>query len=154
MSTRYNKKSLLCIEKISHFYCSLWHTNSNDDFLLIPSSNTVLIYQCVCCRYLVESKHVEVLQKLLRDPIIQQCRLRRDGDDDFLSSALPDKSATALKPGEFTTVIQVIQKLLHDSVIWQCRMRTDGDDANATSSCLLYFLTKRLSNKAFTVNNY
>uniref|UniRef100_A0A2A4JPV0 General transcription and DNA repair factor IIH helicase/translocase subunit XPB n=1 Tax=Heliothis virescens TaxID=7102 RepID=A0A2A4JPV0_HELVI len=51
-------------------------------------------------RYLVESKHVEVLQKLLRDPIIQQCRLRRDGDDDFLSSALPDKPSTALKPGE------------------------------------------------------
>ncbi|XP_047026504.1 general transcription and DNA repair factor IIH helicase subunit XPB [Helicoverpa zea] len=51
-------------------------------------------------RYLVESKHVEVLQKLLKDPIIQQCRLRRDGDDDFLSSALPDKPSTALKPGE------------------------------------------------------
>lgn len=51
-------------------------------------------------RYLVESKHVEVLQKLLRDPVIQQCRLRRDGDDDFLSSALPDKPAMSLKPGE------------------------------------------------------
>ncbi|XP_061715122.1 general transcription and DNA repair factor IIH helicase subunit XPB [Cydia pomonella] len=32
-------------------------------------------------RYLVESKHVEVLHKLLRDPVVQQCRLRRDGDE-------------------------------------------------------------------------
>ncbi|XP_013190628.1 general transcription and DNA repair factor IIH helicase subunit XPB [Amyelois transitella] len=45
-------------------------------------------------RYLVESKHVEVLQKLLKDPVIQQCRLRRDGDDDLLASALPNKPAT------------------------------------------------------------
>ncbi|XP_045766896.1 general transcription and DNA repair factor IIH helicase subunit XPB [Maniola jurtina] len=52
-------------------------------------------------RYLVESKHVEVLQKLLKDPVIQQCRLRRDGDDDLLASALPTKPATATaKPGE------------------------------------------------------
>lgn len=52
-------------------------------------------------RYLVESKHVEVLQKLLKDPIIQQCRLRRDGDDDLLASALPNKPATSIsKAGE------------------------------------------------------
>lgn len=38
-------------------------------------------------RYLVESKHVEVLHKLLRDPVIQQCRLRRDGDDALLPTA-------------------------------------------------------------------
>ncbi|XP_028172539.1 general transcription and DNA repair factor IIH helicase subunit XPB [Ostrinia furnacalis] len=50
-------------------------------------------------RYLVESKHVEVLQKLLKDPVIQQCRLRRDGDEDFLASALPNKTATAAVPG-------------------------------------------------------
>ncbi|CAH2091090.1 unnamed protein product [Euphydryas editha] len=60
-------------------------------------------------RYLVESKHVDVLQKLLRDPVVQQCRLRRDGDDDLLASALPSRStlpaphappALATKPGE------------------------------------------------------
>lgn len=52
-------------------------------------------------RYLVESKHVEVLQKLLKDPIIQQCRLRRDGDDDLLASALPNKPAASVsKAGE------------------------------------------------------
>ncbi|KAG7296141.1 hypothetical protein JYU34_021239 [Plutella xylostella] len=44
-------------------------------------------------RYLVESKHVEVLQKLLKDPVVQQCRLRRDGDDDLLASAAPGKAA-------------------------------------------------------------
>lgn len=52
-------------------------------------------------RYLVESKHVEVLQKLLKDPVIQQCRLRRDGDEDLLSNDLPAKPTTSLaKPGE------------------------------------------------------
>lgn len=52
-------------------------------------------------RYLVESKHVEVLQKLLKDPTIQQCRLRRDGDDDLLASALPNKPAASIsKSGE------------------------------------------------------
>ncbi|XP_073947163.1 ATP-dependent DNA helicase hay [Choristoneura fumiferana] len=55
-------------------------------------------------RYLVESKHVEVLHKLLRDPVIQQCRLRRDGDDALLPTAaaaapaLPAASATEDKP--------------------------------------------------------
>ncbi|CAH0729812.1 unnamed protein product, partial [Brenthis ino] len=52
-------------------------------------------------RYLVESKHVDVLQKLLKDPVIQQCRLRRDGDEELLASALPNKPAVATaKPGE------------------------------------------------------
>lgn len=50
---------------------------------------------------------MEVLQKLLRDPVIQQCRLRRDGDDDFLSSALPDKPAMSLKPGESTNSVGI-----------------------------------------------
>ncbi|XP_041987489.1 general transcription and DNA repair factor IIH helicase subunit XPB [Aricia agestis] len=51
-------------------------------------------------RFLVESKHVEVLQKLLKDPVIQECRLRRDGDDELLASALPTKPATSSKLGE------------------------------------------------------
>ncbi|CAG4947548.1 unnamed protein product [Parnassius apollo] len=52
-------------------------------------------------RYLVESKHVEVLQKLLKDPVIQQCRLRRDGENELMSSALPNKPAgVTSKPGE------------------------------------------------------
>lgn len=52
-------------------------------------------------RYLVESKHVEVLQKLLKDPVIQQCRLRRDGDDELLTSMLPNKpQASSSKIGE------------------------------------------------------
>ncbi|XP_026762625.1 general transcription and DNA repair factor IIH helicase subunit XPB [Galleria mellonella] len=54
-------------------------------------------------RYLVESKHVEVLQKLLRDPVIQQCRLRRDGDEELLTSALPNKPTDptgATRPGD------------------------------------------------------
>lgn len=32
-------------------------------------------------RYFVESSHPEVLQKLLKDPVIQNCRLKRSEDD-------------------------------------------------------------------------
>lgn len=56
----------------------------------------------------MESKHVDVLQKLLRDPVVQQCRLRRDGDDDLLASALPSQSAPptlAAKPGAASHII-------------------------------------------------
>lgn len=52
-------------------------------------------------KYFVESTHPEVLQKLLKDPIVQQCRLRRKedeaaGGDGFITNTL-DKS----KPGIF-----------------------------------------------------
>ncbi|XP_063363104.1 general transcription and DNA repair factor IIH helicase subunit XPB isoform X1 [Cydia amplana] len=50
-------------------------------------------------RYLVESKHVEVLHKLLRDPVVQQCRLRRDGDE-----LLPTPAAAAPPALPHTTV--------------------------------------------------
>lgn len=44
---------------------------------------------------------MEVLQKLLKDPVIQQCRLRRDGDEELLASALPNKpTTTTALPGE------------------------------------------------------
>lgn len=33
-------------------------------------------------KYFVESPHPEVLQKLLKDPVIQECRLRRNIDDE------------------------------------------------------------------------
>jgi hypothetical protein len=32
-------------------------------------------------RYFIESPFAEVLQKLLKDPVIQDCRLRRDTED-------------------------------------------------------------------------
>lgn len=51
-------------------------------------------------RYFVESPHPEVLQKLLKDPVVQNCRLRpktseETGDDGFITS-LQDKSKPAL----------------------------------------------------------
>jgi DNA excision repair protein ERCC-3 len=48
-------------------------------------------------KYFVESPYPEVLQKLLKDPIIQQCRLRRDENesttagDGFITSVLDKK---------------------------------------------------------------
>ncbi|XP_026499134.1 general transcription and DNA repair factor IIH helicase subunit XPB [Vanessa tameamea] len=51
-------------------------------------------------RYLVESKHVDVLQKLLRDPVVQQCRLRRDGEQELLPTAPPAPSASLALPGK------------------------------------------------------
>jgi len=38
------------------------------------------------CRYFVESTHPEVLQKLLKDPVIQECRLRPPAQTDAAAS--------------------------------------------------------------------
>lgn len=51
-------------------------------------------------KYFVESTHPEVLQKLLKDPIVQSCRLRQKateetGEDGFITS-VQDKSKPAL----------------------------------------------------------
>lgn len=49
-------------------------------------------------KYFVESPHPEVLQKLLKDPIVQSCRLRQKeetGEDGFITS-VQDKSKPAL----------------------------------------------------------
>jgi DNA excision repair protein ERCC-3 len=41
-------------------------------------------------RYFIESPFPEVLQKLLKDPVIQQCRLRRD--ETFITETDPKKA--------------------------------------------------------------
>ncbi|KAJ6647282.1 General transcription and DNA repair factor IIH helicase subunit XPB [Pseudolycoriella hygida] len=49
-------------------------------------------------KYFVESPHPEVLQKLLKDPVVQNCRLRpkdENGEDGFITS-VQDKSKPAL----------------------------------------------------------
>lgn len=53
-------------------------------------------------KYFVESPHPEVLQKLLKDPIVQSCRLKRpetEGDGDGFISSVIDKSKPALFGG-------------------------------------------------------
>ncbi|XP_077978060.1 general transcription and DNA repair factor IIH helicase/translocase subunit XPB-like [Glandiceps talaboti] len=57
-------------------------------------------------RYFVESRHPEVIQKLLKDPVIQQCRLRHNPDDpdqsqdDLIMSKVSSKSNLQFnKPG-------------------------------------------------------
>jgi DNA excision repair protein ERCC-3 len=46
------------------------------NFSLIPQVKLVLKHN----QYFVESPHPEVLQKMLKDPVVQECRLRRNVD--------------------------------------------------------------------------
>ncbi|XP_065073582.1 general transcription and DNA repair factor IIH helicase subunit XPB-like [Ochlerotatus camptorhynchus] len=60
-------------------------------------------------KYFVESPHPEVLQKLLKDPVIQTCRLRRTNEEgeEFITQTLDKKPITAFgttKIGPTTTV--------------------------------------------------
>lgn len=50
-------------------------------------------------KYFVESTHPEVLQKLLKDPVVQQCRLKRedvDATDDGFIKGVQDKSKAGI----------------------------------------------------------
>ncbi|XP_011179646.1 general transcription and DNA repair factor IIH helicase subunit XPB [Zeugodacus cucurbitae] len=55
-------------------------------------------------RYFIESPHPDILQKLLKDPVIQQCRLKREEGDAFIQGTLEGKAitqfGTKLPPGE------------------------------------------------------
>ncbi|KAL1517370.1 hypothetical protein ABEB36_001140 [Hypothenemus hampei] len=48
-------------------------------------------------KYFIESPHPEILQKLLKDPVIQECRLRRniegETEQDILTTQIQDKKA-------------------------------------------------------------
>lgn len=45
-------------------------------------------------RYFIESPHPEILQKLLKDPVIQQCRLKREEEEGFIQGSLEGKGIT------------------------------------------------------------
>uniref|UniRef100_A0A1A9WU53 General transcription and DNA repair factor IIH helicase/translocase subunit XPB n=1 Tax=Glossina brevipalpis TaxID=37001 RepID=A0A1A9WU53_9MUSC len=45
-------------------------------------------------RYFIESPYPEILQKLLKDPVIQQCRLKREEGDNFIQGSLEGKAIT------------------------------------------------------------
>lgn len=47
-------------------------------------------------KYFVESPHPEILQKLLKDPIIQKCRLKRNEEGDGFIVGAQDKTKTIL----------------------------------------------------------
>lgn len=59
-------------------------------------------------KYFVESPHPEVLQKLLKDPVIQECRLRHnvenEGEEEFITQVQEKKNAPSFgaKPGTST----------------------------------------------------
>ena len=54
-----------------------------------------------CRRYFVESSHPDCLQKLLKDPVIQECRLKKD---------LISEEQTKLSAPQFTNVSQQEQQ--------------------------------------------
>lgn len=66
-------------------------------------------------QYFVESPHPEVLQKMLKDPVIQECRLRRNIDTTDGSAGNPD---------DFITQVQDKKGVLQVSL--QCSLRTEG----------------------------
>lgn len=49
-------------------------------------------------RYFVESPYPEVLQKLLKDPEIQKCRLRRDAESELDVTVVPGQSGQGITP--------------------------------------------------------
>ena len=54
-------------------------------------------------QYFVESPHPEVLQKMLKDPVVQECRLRRNLDsgdtDDFITQVQDKKGVLPVSSG-------------------------------------------------------
>lgn len=78
-------------------------------------------------RYFIESPHPEILQKLLKDPVIQQCRLKRTEDEDFIKSQQQMKGisfsankagASEAEPEEGETKTQVPEDIakLYDKI--------------------------------------
>jgi len=63
-------------------------------------------------RYFVESQHPEIIQKLIKDPEIQKCRLRRDGsnDDDLITDTVKKDSKTFLSDLSSSTTTAGNQK--------------------------------------------
>lgn len=70
-------------------------------------------------RYFIESPHPDILQKLLKDPVIQQCRLKREEGEGFIQGTLDGKAIT-----QFGTK-------LPDGSIKSADDKTDGSIVNA-----------------------
>jgi len=64
------------ISYLSHFSYVQYYISMSVNFSLIPQVKLVLKHN----QYFVESPHPEVLQKMLKDPVVQECRLRRNVD--------------------------------------------------------------------------
>lgn len=64
------------ISSLSYFSYLLYNISVSVNFSLIPQVKLVLKHN----QYFVESPHPDVLQKMLKDPVVQECRLRRNVD--------------------------------------------------------------------------
>jgi len=64
------------ISYLSCFSYVLYCISMSVNFSSIPQVKLVLKHN----QYFVESPHPEVLQKMLKDPVVQECRLRRNVD--------------------------------------------------------------------------
>lgn len=85
-------------------------------------------------KYFVESQHAEVIQKLLKDPVIQQCRLRRDEEELITEKvAGPSKLFTSEPKADAVTVDGEVQSadtnVPEDIFSYLEKMENDEDDA-------------------------
>lgn len=94
-------------------------------------------------RYFVESPFPDVLQKLLKDGIIQQCRLRRDAEDDtdlsvvardVLSTTLPNKPSQNLPDDKADDKAQKAAEVPEDITAFYEKMEKEDDDVEDTQT--------------------
>lgn len=87
-------------------------------------------------KYFVESPYPEVLQKLLKDPVIQECRLRRNIDDDEeLITQVQDKKnipAFGAKPGTSSEPQDKITTVPDDITNFYDKIDNEEDEDDTT----------------------
>lgn len=94
-------------------------------------------------RYFVESPFPDVLQKLLKDNIIQQCRLRRDVEDetdlsvvtrDILNTTLPNKPSQNAADDKGDDKAQKAAEVPEDITAFYEKMEKEDDDVEDTQT--------------------
>lgn len=94
-------------------------------------------------RYFVESPFPDVLQKLLKDSTIQQCRLRRDAEDDtdlsvvardVLSTTLPNKPSQNVPEDKADDKAQKAAEVPEDITAFYEKMEKEDDDVEDTQT--------------------
>lgn len=94
-------------------------------------------------RYFVESPFPDVLQKLLKDSTIQQCRLRRDAEEDtdlsvvardVLSTTLPNKPSQNVPDDKADDKAQKAAEVPEDITAFYEKMEKEDDDVEDTQT--------------------
>lgn len=104
---------MICYQMLIHWLLFLYFSKTS-----VPDGIVEFIKLCTLSygkvklvlkhnKYFVESPHPEILQKLLKDPVIQECRLRRTTEeegDGFITQVQDKKNIPSFgaKPGAST----------------------------------------------------